>query len=71
MKLILDRFEGSLAVCETESGEMIDIEKGYLPKNVKVGDVIIFENNTYTIDQSETEKRRKEIEDLMAELWED
>jgi hypothetical protein len=71
MKYIIDRFEGDLAVCEAEDGKMVDIEKSRLPKNAEVGDVIIFENGHFLVDKEETDKRRKEIEDLMNELFED
>jgi Protein of unknown function (DUF3006) len=71
MKYIIDRFEGDLAVCEAEDGKMVDIEKSKLPKNAEIGDVIILENGYFRIDKEETDKRRKEIEDLMNELFED
>ncbi|ARP44588.1 MULTISPECIES: DUF3006 domain-containing protein [Anoxybacillaceae] len=71
MKYIIDRFEGDLAVCEAEDGKMVDIEKSNLPKNAEVGDVIILENGHFRVDKEDTDKRRKEIEDLMNELFED
>jgi Protein of unknown function (DUF3006) len=71
MKYIIDRFEDDLAVCEDENGKMVDIEKSKLPKNAEVGDVIILENGHFRVDKEETDKRRKEIEDLMNELFED
>lgn len=71
MKSIIDRFEGELVVCEDETGTIVDIKKSELPKNADVGDVIIFEKNRFRIDKKETDLRRKEIEDLMNEVWED
>jgi Protein of unknown function (DUF3006) len=71
MKYIIDRFEGDLAVCEAEDGKMVDIEKSRLPKNAEVGDVIVLENGHFRVDKKETDRRRKEIEDLMNELFED
>jgi hypothetical protein len=71
MKYIIDRFEGDWAVCESADGKMVDIEKSKLPKNAEVGDVIILENGHFRVDKEETDKRRKEIEDLMNELFED
>jgi hypothetical protein len=71
MKYIIDRFEDDLAVCEDENGKMVDIEKSKLPKNAEVGDVIILENGHFRVDKEETDKRRKEIEELMNEVWED
>lgn len=34
------------------------------------GDVLIIEDDTYTIDKDETVKRRREIQDLMNKLFE-
>ena len=33
--------------------------------------MIIFENNRYRVAKKETDLLRKEIEDLMDEVWED
>lgn len=66
VKLIIDRFEGDLAVCETESLEFVNIPKIALPSGVKEGDVI-----TVSIDSSETEKREEKIAGLMNSLFKD
>ena len=71
MKYIIDHFEGDMAVCEDETGKTVDIKKSELPTNADVGNVVIFEKNQYSIDKKETNQRRKEIEDLMNEVWED
>ncbi|EOO71741.1 MULTISPECIES: DUF3006 domain-containing protein [Bacillus cereus group] len=65
---IIDRFEGDLAVIEINS-ITIDVPKSKLPSTVKEGDVLIIENDTYTIDKNETEKRRREIQSLMDKLF--
>ncbi len=36
----------------------------------KEGDVLIIEDDTYTIDKDETDTRRREIQDLMNKLFE-
>lgn len=69
-KGIVDRFEGDLAVVEFDE-EMKDIPKSKLPKGVKVGDVLIFDGDKVTVSKEETDNLRKEIEDLMDELFED
>lgn len=48
---------------------MKDIPKNKLPKRVKVEDVLIFDGDKITIDKNETGKLKKEIEDLMDELF--
>lgn len=70
-RYIIDRFEGEIAVYETEDKKTIDIERNELPKNADVGDVIIFEKGKFRVDREETSKRRKEIEALTNELFED
>ena len=65
-KLIIDRFEGDYAVCETENLEFVNIPKSALPCAAKEGDVI-----SISIDQSETEERKEKIEGLMNSLFKD
>jgi len=69
MRVVIDRFEGDYAVCEKENREMIDIKRDCLPKEAKEGDVLDIEGNKITIDLKETEKRKKEIEELTKDLW--
>ncbi len=70
MKLTIDRFEGNYAVCEKESGEMINIPKSELPSRAKEGDVLAEVDGHYVIDQSSTEKKKAEIEELMNDVYE-
>ncbi len=70
IKGIIDRFEGEYAVIEI-GNETKDILKSSLPKQAKVGDVIYFNGDQIVVDKEETEKLRKEIEDLMDEVWDD
>jgi hypothetical protein len=70
MKVVIDRFEGNYAVCEKENREMIDIEKSRVPIEAKEGYVLNIEGDVITIDIDETERRKKEIEELTKNLWE-
>lgn len=65
MKVIIDRFEGEYAVVEIEKGICINVPKVMFP-NSKEGDVINIE-----IDEKETEERRKHIQKLMNNVFED
>ena len=66
--LVIDRFEGNLAVCENrETGEMMNIDISKLPENIEEGDVLKLENNKYQID----EEKRKEIEDRITNKLQD
>ena len=40
MKVVIDRFEGEIAVIELENGDMVDIPKKILPDNAKEGSII-------------------------------
>ncbi|MGH4118936.1 DUF3006 domain-containing protein [Clostridium sp.] len=69
MKVIIDRFEGNFAVCEKEDKQMLDIEKSKIPNTAKEGDVLNIDNGMITVEVEETEKRKKEIEELTKDLW--
>ena len=68
MRGIIDRFEGDFAVVELENGEMRNIKRELVPVEAKEGDVLnIIE--VISIDNEETEKRRKKIEELTEDMW--
>lgn len=69
MKVIIDRFEGTLAVCEKENREMIHIERIKIPSSAKEGDILLIEQGSILIDKTGTEKRKNKIQKLMDELW--
>lgn len=68
MKLIIDRFEGRIAVCETESGGYVDIPREMLPQNVREGSVVIENSGVYEEASDETASRRKRISELLNGL---
>ncbi len=62
MIYIVDRIEDNIAVLENkETKEIIDVSISILPANLKEGNVLKYENNTYTIDKEEEENRRNTI----------
>lgn len=65
MKVIIDRFEGDYAVVEIEIGKYVNIPKILIP-NAKEGDIIKIE-----IDKKETLERKKHIQELMNNVFED
>ncbi|MED0993707.1 DUF3006 domain-containing protein [Bacillus nitratireducens] len=68
-KGIIDRFEGELAVIEMKN-ITIDVPRSKLPSSAKEGDVLIIEDDKYTIDKKETDKRKREIQNLIDKLFE-
>lgn len=64
--LIIDRFEGDMAVIEYEGGTF-NLPRNLLPSEVREGDVIKI---LITVDKEETENRRKRIQGLMDDVFE-
>ena len=64
--LIVDRIEADFAVCEIEEGNFADVPLKALPNGVKEGDVI-----KISVETEETEKRKKNINNLMNSLFTD
>ena len=69
-KFTIDRFEESKAVLECENGDIVTLDITSLPKKVKEGDVLFFEEGSYFLNADETEQRRQKIKNLMNSLFE-
>lgn len=69
MRGIIDRFEGELVVVEIE-GETKDLPKSMFPPEARPGDVVSILDDEIIIQIGETDKLRKEIEQLMEDVWE-
>lgn len=69
MKYIIDRFEETKAILEEDEGKFIEIKRTLLPKNAKEGDCVELINDKYIINKKETENLKKEISDLMDDLF--
>jgi hypothetical protein len=65
MQVIIDRFEGDFAVVELPNKETIDVPIALFP-NAKQGDVI-----NIIINHEETDKRKKNINELFNRLKKD
>ena len=57
-KFIVDRIEGDKAVLECENGDMVNLELKALPKNIKEGDVINFQETA--ISEQSMKQSQKE-----------
>jgi len=64
MKIIVDRFEGEIAVIELENGEMMGIPKKILPDNAKEGSII-----NITCDEKETQLSRDAAKKKMNSIF--
>lgn len=70
MRGFIDQFEDEWVVVEIE-GKTTNIARSRFPKEAQVGDLVHITDARITVLQEETEKRRREIEQLMDEVWED
>ena len=66
--VIIDRFEGEMAVCEKDDRTMIDIPRSRLPPEAREGDVVIIEKQTVRIDQTATAERRRAAVEKLRQL---
>lgn len=67
-RLIIDRIENDIAVCET-SGEISEIPVSQLPIGVREGSVLNFQNGIYYIDSEETLSRKLTITELQKKAF--
>ena len=71
-KFTIDRFEGNYAVCENrETREMTNIDISKLPNNIKEGDILIFKEDTYIIDENERKEIEERINEKIKSIFED
>ena len=69
-KLIIDRFEGTYAICEDQEKKMFAISLNELPQGAKPGDVLqISGAGELSVDQEETRRRRKKMAGLQSKLF--
>ena len=69
-KLIIDRFEGTYAICEDQEKKMFAISLNELPQGAKPGDVLqISGAGELSGDQEETPRRRKKMAGLQSKLF--
>lgn len=69
-RFTIDRIEENKAILECENGEFVTLELSSLPKNIKEGDILNFDENSYFLNADETEKRKEKIKNLMSSLFE-
>ena len=65
--MVIDRFEGSLAVIETESG-MVTLRREQLPKEAAEGDILVFADGRYTVDKKAAAERRSAVHEKLKKL---
>lgn len=69
-KMIIDRFEGSYAICELEDKSTTTIPKYKLPLECKEGDCLILDKDGLIKKDSElTKSREQTIREKMSRLF--
>lgn len=64
MRLTIDRFEGTFAICEMEDGSFLNLPNGFLPNGAKEGSKLRIE-----LDLDAEEKDRERIKSKMNNLF--
>ncbi len=69
-KLIIDRFEGTYAICEMDDKSMVKIPKYRLPLDCKEGDCLIQDSNEMIQKDNEaTDRRNKHLKEKLHHLF--
>lgn len=69
MKYIIDRFEGTYAVCEDETKQIVNIPKYRLPMEAKEGDALVDDDGIIRVDDAEAFERRRKMNQMMSKLF--
>lgn len=67
----IDRIADSFAVCVKDDMSVVELPLSVLPKEIKEGSVILFNNGEYVFEKSEEEKRRSRIAELQKRIFDD
>lgn len=70
-RYIIDRIEGSLAVCEAEDKTMRNVPLADLPEGASEGDCLICEGEIWAHDPARKSARKACIDSLAAKLFAD
>jgi predicted homoserine dehydrogenase-like protein len=66
----VDRFEENIVVLEDKkNGDIVNVEKSKLPKDIKEGDILKCINGKYSLDKEKTIDETNRIKDKMNNLW--
>lgn len=66
MRIIIDRFEGYIAVVELEDGSIIDCPKALFPPSAKEGSIL-----NIMVDEDATNDKLQKVTEQMNRLFKD
>ncbi|EKQ50577.1 MULTISPECIES: DUF3006 domain-containing protein [unclassified Clostridium] len=70
-KYIIDRVENSYVIVEKENGEMDKISLDSIQGDFKEGDILINKDEHFEIDENLTVIRKREIDEIVKDMWEE
>ncbi|AFV01966.1 MULTISPECIES: DUF3006 domain-containing protein [unclassified Dehalobacter] len=70
MNGVIDRFEGSVAVVEFDGNNRKNINLTDLPAGIKEGDIVVFNDGKWQLDQNQTARLKAEIDILARDVFE-
>lgn len=69
MNLVVDRIEADFAVCEQDDMKMINIPLSDLPEGICEGNIIIYKDGNYIVDEDAEAERRERINALKNSIF--
>ena len=69
MQYIIDRMEGSLAVCERGDGGVVHIGISLLPAGAREGSVLVCHGGAWALDRQAEEARRARLFKMQEALF--
>ena len=69
-ELVIDRFEGNIAICEErKTGKIQEIDRIQLPVDILEGDMLIYQDGNYRKDAEKQTEIENRIAKKMEDLW--
>ncbi len=69
-ELVIDRFEGNIAICEDrKTGKIQEIDRKQLPEDIQEGDMLIYQDGNYRKDAEKQTEIENRIAKKMEDLW--
>lgn len=70
-KYIIDRVEGKYAIVEKENGDIYKISIENIKGDIKEGDILVNRLEYFEVDKNFTLNRKKDIENITKDMWEE
>ena len=70
MHVVLDRFEGALALLELVDGSIVTTNTQNLPQDAREGDILCVRNGKWEHDSKTQEQRQAHVHNLMGKVFE-